>query len=212
MKRSDTAMPAEFRATCTRAEAARIDARFWAKVQQEGDCWIWTGTTIGYGYGRFGLTSKVLFVAHRWAWEDRYGPVPDGLQLDHLCRVPRCVNPDHLEPVTPHINTLRARRAAPARTHCDRGHELTEQNIRRNPKGWLLCKTCLNEGSNHGDGNSASRELKRNGCGRPRATRRTTAGSGHRWPLTTHGMERTRDTSVGLAAASAPQRKRASVA
>ena len=74
--------------------------RFWAKVNKTDTCWLWTASTLnGYGQikagGRFG---KIL-LAHRVAYEMLVGPIPEGLQLDHLCRVTLCVNPKHLEPV-----------------------------------------------------------------------------------------------------------------
>lgn len=72
-----------------------------------GDCWVFTGSTIK-GYGHIGSTGKVV-IAHRLAWEQRYGQVPDGLELDHLCRVRPCCNPDHLEPVTTYENIRRSR-------------------------------------------------------------------------------------------------------
>ena len=72
--------------------------RFFAKVEI-GDCWLWVGLLDEDGYGRHAHFWQV-HRAHRWLYEYLVGPVPDGLQLDHLCRVRHCVNPDHLEPVT----------------------------------------------------------------------------------------------------------------
>lgn len=87
--------------------------RFWARVEKaEGDgCWVWTGALNNPGgrrrdtYGRLRRMDK-LIVAHRFAYEDVVGPVPEGLQLDHLCRNTTCVRPDHLEPVT-HLENMR---------------------------------------------------------------------------------------------------------
>ena len=78
-----------------------LPERFWNKVNKTEGCWLWTAA-LSHGYGRFGKGGA----AHRLAWEDRNGPIPEGLVLDHLCRVPRCVNPEHLEPVTHRENTL----------------------------------------------------------------------------------------------------------
>ncbi len=82
--------------------------RFWARVDV-GLCWEWDGAT-NCGYGLFRVGGRSVR-AHRWAYEALVGPVDTGLQLDHLCRNRRCVNPDHLEPVTPAENTRRAQLA-----------------------------------------------------------------------------------------------------
>ena len=123
------------------------DEAFWGRVNKTETCWLWTGTINDQGYG----ISRRHFRAHRIAYELLVGPIPDGLQLDHLCRVRNCVNPDHLEPVTARTNTRRgvgfaAQRAA--QTHCKREHEFTEENtyIRRN--GTRLCRTCAKEAEN----------------------------------------------------------------
>lgn len=79
--------------------------RFWAKVDKGPDCWLWTGCVVNR-YGQF-KTNGQQFQAHRWAWEELRGPIPDGLVLDHLCRRPLCVNPDHLEVVTQRENIRR---------------------------------------------------------------------------------------------------------
>lgn len=89
--------------------------RFWAQVQlARGDgCWLWTGPLTDDGYPRFRLKDRPVR-AHRWAYERLVGPIPAGLTLDHLCEVPACVRPDHLEPVTRSENLRRrhARRRA----------------------------------------------------------------------------------------------------
>lgn len=69
-------------------------------------CWLWTGTLSMKGYGRFNVTDRNNAAAHRFAYESFVGPIPDGLEIDHLCSVRRCVNPAHLEPVT-HAENLR---------------------------------------------------------------------------------------------------------
>ncbi len=80
--------------------------RFWEKVNKTADCWLWTGGTTNEGYGVFWDGSRNT-MAHRWAYEDAVGPIPDGLHLDHLCHTPPCVRPVHLEPVTPRENMRR---------------------------------------------------------------------------------------------------------
>src|SRR5690606_21110712 len=87
---------------------ARLPDRFWEKVLDHpaSGCWEWQAARDQKGYGRFrwkGFTRR----AHRVAYEELVAPVPDGLQLDHLCRNPFCCAPWHLEPVTPRENTLR---------------------------------------------------------------------------------------------------------
>lgn len=95
--------------------------RFWSKVDKSGTCWLWTASIRATGYGQFRVGKRTRD-AHRVAWELTNGSVPDGLQLDHLCRNRACVRPDHLEPVTQRENILRG--TAPTavnavKTHCD---------------------------------------------------------------------------------------------
>lgn len=133
----------------------RIEAerdRFWAKVDQSGDCWLWTAATSAKGYGQFRASRGASQVAaHRYAYMDLVGPIPDGLALDHLCRVRNCVNPAHLEPVTTAENNLRSLPYRPPsirskKTHCVNGHEFTPENTvqRTRPNGRVNrdCRTC----------------------------------------------------------------------
>ena len=120
--------------------------RFWAKVDKSGACWLWTAHTVGSGYGGFWDTVRNV-CAHRWAYEERFGPIPDGLQIDHLCRTRICVRPAHLEAVTQTENILRgiSFSAEKARqTHCKRGHRLAGRNVRVPPgrPGSRACRTC----------------------------------------------------------------------
>lgn len=140
-----------------RAEMAKRtpEERFWAKVDREGPapdaaphlgpCWIWTGGLVGGGYGQFGVTGQWHKRAHRYAYELVVGPIPDGLVLDHLCRVRCCVNPAHLEPVTQRENLMRGLGSWNAgKTHCKRGHEFTPENTYVAPHGKRTCRTCRN--------------------------------------------------------------------
>jgi hypothetical protein len=77
-------------------------------VDSETGCWIWQWTRAKGGYGKITRDGRT-WIAHVWFWMQRHGPVPEGLELDHLCRNPPCVNPDHLEPVTPLENMRRCR-------------------------------------------------------------------------------------------------------
>lgn len=93
---------------------------FWSKVVPTGFCWEWQGTISVYGYGAI-KQNNVRKVAHRVAYEYLVGTIPEGLVLDHLCRNRRCVNPDHLEPVSIAENTLRGYGMGAEhsrRTHC----------------------------------------------------------------------------------------------
>ena len=113
--------------------------RFWPKVNKTDTCWLWTGSIKEKGYGRFFLNKRKV-PAHRVAYELVKGPIPEGLQIDHLCRVRHCVNPDHLEAVTCRTNILRGEGVAAQqhrKTHCKRGHPFTSDNteiVKKNGK------------------------------------------------------------------------------
>lgn len=117
--------------------------RFLEKVDKRDDgCWQWLGGKKHHGYGHF-YTKERRWNVHRFAYEHLVGPIPEGLELDHLCRNTSCVNPDHLEPVT---TTENHRRANALRTHCSRGHEYTEASTiwqtDRNGYRSRSCRTC----------------------------------------------------------------------
>lgn len=120
-----------------------LEELFWPKVNKTDSCWLWTAFVHPLGYGKINFNGKTL-TAHRVAYELCKGEIPKGLQLDHLCRVRHCVNPDHLEPVTHKVNCLRgiSPHAINARkTHCIHGHEFTEDNIYKRKTG-KNCKIC----------------------------------------------------------------------
>lgn len=124
-----------------RAELARFTRRYRPNIGT--GCWEWQGpfTPNGYGKHRIGPGHPER-VAHRIAYEHYVGPIPDGLQLDHTCRVRRCVNPSHLEPVTGSENTLRQDHAERRVTHCPKGHPYDEDNTIRGGDGKRRCREC----------------------------------------------------------------------
>lgn len=109
-------------------------------------CWIWTGTYNANGYPRYNLKSLSLgTIPYRIAWQILVGPISPGAHLDHLCRRPGCVNPDHLEPVTPKENALRSGNPAARnarKTRCSRGHLFTAENTLLDAKGHRRCRVC----------------------------------------------------------------------
>lgn len=125
--------------------------RFERKVDRtSSSCWLWTGTTNDMGYGLF-KTGGRWRSAHRWSYEHHRGPIPEGLVLDHLCRVHACVNPLHLEAVTQQTNIHRGVSivAQHARqTSCKNGHPLLPGSYWLSKQGWRMCKECDRERKN----------------------------------------------------------------
>ncbi len=117
----------------------RLPQRFWSKVHVESSgCWVWDASKLPTGYGRFSWRGVASY-AHRVAFTELSGPIDKGLDCDHLCRRPECVNPAHIEPVTPRENVLRG--VGPAavnhrKTHCPYGHQLIRSGTVR------VCREC----------------------------------------------------------------------
>lgn len=120
--------------------------RFVAKIDIRGpqECWEWTGSRTTAGYGDINFTDGPHTYAHRVAYEMHNGPIPEGLQIDHLCRNRGCVNPEHLEPVTNRENTLRGMKGYHNRTTCKRGHDVSDPaNVYTQPStGLRSCREC----------------------------------------------------------------------
>lgn len=118
-----------------------------ARIKKTNDCWVWTGELTGSGYGRVRIKGK-NFSAHRYVFELLIKPVPEGLQIDHLCRNRTCVNPRHLEPVTGSENVKRAWAVRiKDKLNCPKGHPYSGDNLyiltdRKNGQTWRNCKMC----------------------------------------------------------------------
>jgi hypothetical protein len=117
--------------------------RLLAKTDRSGECWLWTAGKQTHGYGTVWHKGRKC-LAHRVAYELLVGPVPGGLELDHLCRVPACVNPDHLEPVTHAENGRRgnAGHINRSKTHCPQGHAYDAANTYVRRSGGRHCREC----------------------------------------------------------------------
>ena len=131
-------------------------------------CWLWVGGLRGKGgYGVFGwFKGKKSYIAHRASYEMIVGAIPDGMHLDHLCRVRSCVNPQHLEPVTPRENCVVRARGGNAsinfnKTHCKRGHPLVPGNlVKLTTIKQRICLTCSNEKSRQWKAKKRARTLE----------------------------------------------------
>jgi len=133
-----------------------LHERFMSKVEYDpnGGCWLWSASNDGgAGYGKLSKNPTGERQAHRTAYAMFCEPIPDGLEIDHKCKVPACVNPNHLEVVTRQENMRRASKIGltfggpangarqRAKTHCPQGHEYAVTGS-VSPKGWRVCKRC----------------------------------------------------------------------
>ncbi len=132
--------------------AVNIEERFWSKVDKTDTCWLWQAFRAPgqHNYGQFSVNNRNI-LAHCFAYEALVGPIPDGLEIDHLCRNPPCVKPEHLEAVSHAENVRRGdsklisgRRAA-VRTHCLNSHVFSGTNLYVSPQGKRFCRSCRRE-------------------------------------------------------------------
>ncbi len=127
---------------------ATLPVSFWRRIKVNGGgCWIWCSGKNKDGYGKFTI-GRITRSTHRWTYEALVGPIPVGLELDHLCRVRSCCNPDHLEAVTHRENCSRGTvgHATAARelskTHCPQHHPYDATNTYVTPAGRRQCRIC----------------------------------------------------------------------
>lgn len=121
------------------------EERFWIKVKKTKKCWYFK-PAIGKTYGRFSVNDKDCY-AHRYSYELAKGKIPDGLTLDHLCKVTWCVNPDHLEAVTQKVNVLRSDSVCAKlarRKRCSRGHKFSKIIFHKGKGSYRHCSKCQN--------------------------------------------------------------------
>jgi len=130
-----------------------IDGRFLASFEvvappkdrpELGPCWTWRRRIDHTGYAQLAVGHQNRVQAHRWSYERYVAKIPDGLDLDHLCRNRACVNYRHLEPVSRRENILRGQTIPAAnvrKTHCARGHEYTIDNTYEY-RGARQCRVC----------------------------------------------------------------------
>ena len=130
---------------------ASLQERLLDKISPEPNsgCWLWTASLDGKGYPQIQVGTRAapkVKRGHRLVYEMYRGPIPEGLQLDHLCRVPSCVNPDLLEPVTCAENLRRGNHRRPG-THCHKGHAWSDGHLYISPKGKRHCAICAKDRS-----------------------------------------------------------------
>jgi len=124
----------------------KLPKTFWSYVDKTKDCWIWNGAKTTDGYGQIKSGDKIQYV-HRLSYQFHKGEIPKGLQIDHLCRVRNCINPEHLQVVTLRENVLRGN-SIPAinarKKQCIKGHLLIGLNLVKSVLPVRKCRICWN--------------------------------------------------------------------
>ncbi len=126
-------------------------------VINSNGCWIWQKNINADGYGTVRVDHK-SWLAHRYSYTAFVGPIPDGLVIDHLCRVRSCCNPDHMEPVSIRTNILRGKHPNIVLHNgntCAKGHKIIDNNISVRSDGRIRCKMCINESARRRRANAA---------------------------------------------------------
>jgi len=155
------------RACVDRHRRGSMEMRFWSSLKKTETCWLWEGLISHAGYGRMKghyQGRKQDMRAHRYAYLLLVGPIPEGMTLDHLCRVRHCVNPEHLEVVTPVENMLRGESSVAVnkrKTHCLHGHLLAGDNLYLKPHGRRACKTCMRRRGREHEQRQKARGIRR---------------------------------------------------
>jgi hypothetical protein len=118
-----------------------MEARFWSKVNKTEGCWLWTAFRNPKGYGRFYVSElRPSEYAHRYSYEIHRGPIPEGMEIDHLCKNTSCIRPDHLEVVTGRVNNSRSNSTSAnhaKKTTCPKGHSYSHVSV-----GKFTCRRC----------------------------------------------------------------------
>lgn len=120
--------------------------RFWSNIVITDGCWLWKGYINKDGYGRFKIKNR-HYMVHRFSYERYKEEIPEGLEIDHLCRHRNCVNPEHLEAVT-HLENIRRGDLSyngalnRNKVYCLHGHEFNEVNTYYRPNGKRNCREC----------------------------------------------------------------------
>jgi hypothetical protein len=138
-----------------------LPAAFWTKTAPATNCIVWRGAQNSKGYGCFAVNG-VSQLAHRVAWEDVHGPIPDDMTIDHLCRVHACVNVDHMEFVSIAENIRRQPRVLRVGGECRNGHSIAadaDMYVNRR-KGTKECRECRRAAKQRADVEKLARERR----------------------------------------------------